>query len=260
MKKFFDNIRKYYKYAVRSAKAELKSEVTDSYLNWLWWIIEPFAFMVIYTFVFGYIFKNHTPYFASFVMIGVTCWDFFNRMISGSVKLIINNRELVKKVYIPKYILLLSKSFTYMFKMAISMVLCLGLMAFQGVPLTWHILFVIPIFIIIYLLSFGIGLILMNYGVSFDDLHNLTNIGLRMLFYLSGIFYNLRTRLSGSLAYYLLRLNPFAFLISEMRKVMIENRLPSFQGLGVWLVVSIFILIVGIRIINKNENSYAKVI
>ena len=50
MKKFINNIAKYYKYAVYSAKAELKSEVADSYLNWLWWIIEPFCFMLIYTF------------------------------------------------------------------------------------------------------------------------------------------------------------------------------------------------------------------
>ena len=92
MKKFINNIAKYYKYAVYSAKAELKSEVADSYLNWLWWIIEPFCFMLIYTFVFGVVFKNNTPYFASFVFIGLTAWDFFNRMINGSVKLIINNR------------------------------------------------------------------------------------------------------------------------------------------------------------------------
>ena len=40
MKKFIYNLKKYFKYAVYSAKAELKSEVADSYLNWLWWIIE----------------------------------------------------------------------------------------------------------------------------------------------------------------------------------------------------------------------------
>ena len=260
MKKFIYNIKKYYKYAIYSAKAELKSEVADSYLNWLWWIIEPVCFMLIYTFVFGVVFKNSQQYFASFVFIGLTCWEFFNRMINGSVKLITSNRDLVTKVYIPKYILLLSKSFTYLFKMGISFVLCLGLMAFQGVPLSWHMVFIIPIFIIIYLFSFGVGLILMNFGVSFDDLHNLTNIGLRMMFYLSGIFYNLRTKIGGHLAYYLLRLNPFAFLISEMRKVMLEATLPSFQGLAVWLGISLIILIFGIRIINKNENSYAKVI
>ena len=123
MNKFFSNIKKYQKYAIRSAKAELKSEVADSYLNWLWWIIEPVCFMLIYTFIFGYVFHNKTPYFASFVFIGLTAWDFFNRMVKGSVKLITSNRDLVKKVYIPKYILLLAKSYTYLFKMGISMII-----------------------------------------------------------------------------------------------------------------------------------------
>ena len=46
--------------------------------------------MLIYTFVFGFVFKNSEPYFASFIFIGLTCWEFFNRMLTGSVKLIIN--------------------------------------------------------------------------------------------------------------------------------------------------------------------------
>mgnify|MGYP000563988523 FL=1 len=204
MKKFINNIAKYYKYAVYSAKAELKSEVADSYLNWLWWIIEPFCFMLIYTFVFGVVFKNNTPYFASFVFIGLTAWDFFNRMINGSVKLIINNRDLVTKVYIPKYILLLSKSFTYLFKMGISLLITFALMLYQGVPFTWHMLFIIPIFIVLYIISFGIGMILMHFGVTLNDLGNLTNITLRMVFYLSGIFYNINERLKGKLRFFLL--------------------------------------------------------
>ena len=128
IKKFFSNIKKYFKYAVYSAKAELKSEVSDSYLNWLWWIIEPLCFMLIYTFVFGVVFKNNQEFFASFVFIGLTLWEFFNRMITGSVKLITNNRDLVTKVYLPKYILLLSKSFTYLFKMFISFIIAFLLM------------------------------------------------------------------------------------------------------------------------------------
>jgi len=150
MKRFLSNIKKYYKYAIRSAKAELKSEVADSYLNWLWWVIEPFCFMLIYTFVFGMVFPNDELYFASFVMVGQACWDFFNRMVTGSVKLIINNRDLVTKVYIPKYILLFSKSLTYLFKMGISLILAFGLMLFQHVPITWHIIFLIPVIFVIF--------------------------------------------------------------------------------------------------------------
>ena len=260
MKKFLYNIKKYYKYAIRSAKAELKSEVADSYLNWLWWIIEPLCFMLIYVFVFGYIFKNNTPYFASFVFIGLTAWEFFNRMISGSVKLIINNRDLVTKVYIPKYILLLSKSFTYLFKMGISLLITFGLMIFQGVTFSWHLILIIPIIIVLYILTFGIGMILMNLGVTVNDLGNLTNIILRMIFYLSGVFYNLNERLKGNLKFFLLKLNPAAFIMNELRKVLIENKCPDFMYLSIWLLIGIILCLIGIHMIHKNENSYAKVI
>ena len=260
MKRFFTNMKKYNKYAIRSAKAELKSEVADSYLNWLWWIIEPFCFMVIYTFVFGVVFKNKTPYFASFVMLGQACWDFFNRMVNGSVKLIINNRDLVTKVYLPKYILLYSKSLTYLFKMTISLGLAFGLMAFQHVPLTWYFLLLIPILIVLYIISFGIGLILMHHGVTFNDLSNLTNIVLKMVFYLSGIFYNIEERLPGKVGFFLLRLNPIAFLMNEARKACIFGRIPNFKVLAVWLLIGIVLSIYGILKIHKYENSYAKVI
>lgn len=260
IKLFFSNIKKYHKYAIRSAKAELKSEVSDSYLNWLWWVIEPLCFMIIYTFVFGVIFKSKEPYFASFVFIGLTAWEFFNRMITGSVNLISSNRDLVTKVYIPKYILLLSKSYTYLFKMGISLLIAFGLMLFQQVPLSFCILFIIPVLIILYIFSFGLGMILMHFGVILSDLSNLTKIVLRMVFYLSGVFYNIRTRLDGTLQYILLRANPVAFLMDELRKALIEAQLPSFEGLLFWLFIAVVLNIIGIIVIHKNENSYAKVI
>lgn len=260
MKKFIYNLKKYFKYAIYSAKAELKSEVADSYLNWLWWIIEPVCFMLIYTFVFGVVFPNNEDYFASFVFVGLTAWEFFNRMINGSVKLIINNRDLVTKVYIPKYILLLSKSFTYLFKLGISLIITFILMAIQHVPFSWHIILFIPILIVLYVLSFGIGLILMHFGVTFNDLGNLTNIGLKMVFYLSGVFYNISTRLKGKLASLLLFCNPIAFCMNELRKVMIYGQLPNFLWLGLWLVVGLGLCSLGVHVIHKNENSYAKVI
>lgn len=260
MKKFFANIKKYRKYAIRSAKAELKSEVADSRLNWLWWIIEPLAFMLIYTFVFGIVFPNNTPYFASFVMVGQAAWDFFNRMINGSVKLIVNNRDLVTKVYIPKYILLFAKSMTYLFKMFISLALAFGLMIFQGVPLTWHLILIIPVLIVLYILCFGIGMILMHFGVTLNDLSNLTNIALKMVFYLSGIFYNINERLKGTLGFVLLRVNPIAFIMNELRKVAIYGKMCSIEGLIIWLIISLILCAIGIHVIHKNENSYAKVI
>ncbi len=260
MSKFFNNLIKYRKYAIRSAKAELKSEITDSYLNWLWWIIEPLCFMLIYTFVFGYIFVSKEQYFAVFVFIGITVWDFFNRMMLGSVKLIVNNRDLVTKVYIPKYILLFSKSLTYLFKLFLSFGIVIVLMLFLNVPFYGQIFYFFLILPILYIISFGLGCILMHFGVYIQDLVNLTNIGLRFVYMLSGVFYNINSRLKGATKYLLLRANPIAFLMSEFRKTMIYGKNPSFEGLIVWLIIGIILCIIGVRMIHKNENSYAKVI
>ena len=48
-------MKKYWKYAIYSSKAQLKAEVANSYLNWLWWVLDPLCFMLIYVFMFGYV-------------------------------------------------------------------------------------------------------------------------------------------------------------------------------------------------------------
>ena len=81
-----------------------------------------------------------------------------------------------------------------------------------------------------------------------------------MVFYLSGVFYNIKQRLGGKVGFILLRFNPIAFLMNELRKVLLENKLPSFEGLGIWLLIGIILCAIGVHVIHKNENSYAKVI
>lgn len=260
MIKFIKNIKKYYKYAIRSAKAELKSEVADSYLNWLWWVIEPLCFMLIYVFIFGYVFKSSEEYFAVFIFIGLTAWTFFDRMITCSIGLIINNRDLVSKVYIPKYILLLSKSFTYLFKLFISFIIVIILMIFMHIPFRLTMLYFFLILPVLYIVSFGFGCILMHFGVYVEDLKKATNIVLKLVFYMSGVFYNINTRLKGKIKFMLLRCNPVAFIMNELRKTMIYGKCPSFEGLAVWFLIGIVLCILGIHIVHKYENSYAKVI
>ena len=124
-KNFFANIKKHNKYAVYQAKAELKSEISNSYLSWIWWILDPLFFMLIYTFVVVIVFKNNQPGFPVFVFLGLTAWDLFSKIVTGSVKTVKNNIGIVQKVYMPKYIFLLSKSFVFLFKFMISLALVL---------------------------------------------------------------------------------------------------------------------------------------
>ena len=141
-----------------------------------------------------------------------------------------------------------------------SLILAFILMIFQGVPFSWTFLFIIPIIFVLYIICFGIGMILMHFGVTLNDLGNLTNIGLKMLFYISGVFYNINEKLNGIVAFILLRANPIAFCMNELRKVTVFGKLPSIEGLLIWLLIGLILCAIGIHVIHKNENSYAKVI
>ena len=79
MKRFFNDIKKYYKYTIYATKAELNSEVAGSYLGWLWWFLEPLCFMLVYAFMVVVIFNTSEQYMLAFVFIGNTIWTFFNK-------------------------------------------------------------------------------------------------------------------------------------------------------------------------------------
>lgn len=255
--RFFKDIRKYFRYSLVSAKSRLKSEVANSYLNWVWWVLDPLCFMLIYTFIFGYVFGSREQYFPVFIFIGLSMWDFFNRTLTNSVKIVKSNKSIVSKVYFPKYVLLLIKIWVNGFKMLICFGIVVLMMVAWMVPVTWNVLYFVPILLILGLFSFGCGCFLLHYGVYVEDLSNVLNIVLRFLFYLTGIFYNVEKKIPQWGAT-LNRYNPVAFLITSMRKCLIYGEPPQLDVLLGWFAVSLVLSILGIRKIYKEENSYIK--
>ena len=82
--------------------------------------------MLIYTLIFGVVFHASEQYFPVFIFIGITMWGFFSRSVSGSVNTVRASRGIITKIYMPKYILLLSKMFVNGFKMMISFAVVRG--------------------------------------------------------------------------------------------------------------------------------------
>lgn len=259
-RQFIRDVKRYLPYAVRSAKADLNSEVSGSYLDWLWWLIEPFCMMLIYTLIFGVVFKVSEQYFPIFIFIGISMWSFFSRSVSGSVNIVRDNKGIITRVYIPKYILLFSRMLVNGFKMLVAFGIVLAmLVVFRVVP-TVNVLYVILILPIFFLFTFGIGTILMHYGVYVSDLGYITGIILQMMMYFTGIFYSIAKRVPAPFGEVIENFNPVAFLIAAMRKVLLYGQAPSFGLLVVWGFLSLILIALGVFTIYSNENAYVKVI
>lgn len=260
MKKFINDIKKYYKYAIYAAKAELKSEVAGSYLGWLWWFLEPICFMLVYAFVVMVVFKTKEEYMLAFVFIGNTIWTFFSKTITSSVKIVSSNKNIVTKVYIPKYILIIVKIIVNMFKLLVSFGLVFILMAIYKVPINITIIEFIFVLITLTLITFGISTILAHFGVFVEDLSNIINILLKLIFYVSGIFYSVTKRIPSPYGKIMGVVNPIAFFIEQSRNVLLYNNSVNFIYMVIWMLIGTILTIIGITTIYKYENSYVKVI
>ncbi len=259
MDRFIKDIKKYYKYMLYAAKAELKSEVAGSHLGWLWWFLEPLCFMLVYAFMVIAVFNASEKYMLAFVFIGNTIWTFFNKSVTSSVKLISNNKNIVTKVYIPKFILVLVKMLVNFFKLLVSLLIVAGIMLVYQVPLSVTMFQMIPVLVLLFLLTFGLCVIFSHFGVFVEDLANVVNILLKLLFYLSGIFYSVSTRVPAPYGGILTRINPVAYAIEQSRGSLLYSTGLDWLTLGVWFVIAIVLCIIGIKTVYKNENNYVKV-
>lgn len=260
MSRFIADTKKYWNYTVYSAKSQLKTEVANSYLNWLWWILEPFCFMLIYAFIFGYMLDRKELYYNIYIFLGLAIWDFFNRCIKSSVRMVKRNKPIVSKVYLPKHTLIMSDMMVNGFKMFICLIIVFGMMIFYRVPADWHLIFMVPILAVSILFTFGCCCILLHLGVFIDDMANVINIVLRFIFYLTGIFYNIETILPEPYSTILLKGNPLALLINALRQCMLYKTTPDMLLLFVWFIISLLLAALGVYNIYKNENTYVKVI
>ncbi len=263
MKRIFDDFRKYFKYASYAAFSELKAEISSSYLGWLWWIIEPLFLLILYMFVFGYIFRSSVKYFSLFIFIGITIWLFFNITVSSSVRLVHNNKHILSKVYLPKYMLVIKKMLVNAFKMNISFLLILATMFIMNIPISKYMLWVFPLFILLYMFTFAFSTFILHIGIYLDDLQKIINIFLRTVLFLSGIFYSIEERIghvSDTMSIILQKVNPVAFLITSFRDVMIYSKPLSLEWYFIWMFLSLFFAGLSIRLVYKYEDDYIKVI
>lgn len=261
MKRFIDDCKKYYKYAIYAGKAELKSGIAQSHLSWLWWILDPLLFMLVYTFVSLVVFGKSEQYFSAFIFVGYTSFKLFEKMLKASVRLVPANKSLVTKVYMPKHILLFSKLYVTLFEFAIAFMLVFCSMAIYRVPLTWYVIEFIPLVILLVLVTVGFSSILMHFGVFIEDLSNVIAVALRLIFYMSGIFYSMNKRIDDkTLRFFLLKCNPVAFIIDQMRKVLLYGQGVDWFLYFIWTGISLILITIGLHLIYKNENGYVKVI
>lgn len=260
VRRFASDWRRYKDYVIYTAQAELRAEVANAYLDWVWWILEPFCLMIVYTIVFGFIFRVSEPYFPAFVMSGIAMWRFFSMSVQGSATLVKSHKMIVSRIYIPKHMILL----VYMLRCAIKTlfsfaVVLVMMVVFRVIP-SLTMFMVLPGLVLLFLVTYVVCCFVMHIGVFVEDMSYIVNVGLTMLMYFTGTFWSIETRIPAPYGIIASRLNPVAFSISLARNGLLYGKSSLHWSYFVWIAVLLVLAVVGTRLIYRNENTYVKVI
>src|ERR1700704_5008914 len=204
----------------------------QSALGWTWAALQPLALMGIYTIIFTRvttIATGGTPY-PIFVFSGLLPWIFFSSTISNAVNGLVLYPNLLTKMYFPREIIPLSYLIASLTDFCIASIILGGLMMRYKIPLTWHLLYALPIIVILAGFAAAIALFFSAVQVRFRDVGLAMPFLLQVWMFTVPVVYSLQAvpvRLRG-----LYLLDPVAGLIDSFRRVVIDGAAPDFRALA----------------------------
>jgi lipopolysaccharide transport system permease protein len=238
----------------------LRGRYQQSALGWFWAIVQPVATVAIFSLVFTRIVPVDTsgvPYIL-FSYAAVVPWTLLSTSISDMAMSLVQNMNLVGKIYFPREALPIAALLARLADFGISFILLVILVIVYGIPISLLGFLFLPIIFLIQLalmLGLGIGSAALN--VFYRDVDPLLKLIIQIWFYASPILYPVS--LVPEKWQWIYFLNPMAGIIAAYRDVMIYNTLPG-EYLWSAALTSFVIFVIGYWFFKKVEFQFADII
>lgn len=210
--------------------------------------------MVLMTIIFSFIFKRAIPNFPVYYLIGRVSYQLFSQGSMGAMKSIIGNANIIKSVYVPKYLYAVSTVLSSFVTFLFSLIILVAVMIITHVQFTIYIIFASLPILLLLLLTIGIGLILATITVFFRDVEHLYGVLVTMLMYASAVFYP--ASIIPPNFQFILTINPIYAIISCIRTVILDGTLYDPFQLMFATGFTIVTLIIGMAVFYKYQNRF----
>ena len=247
-------------------RTDFKLRYQGSVLGYAWSLLRPlFMFLILYL-VFAVVFKigDDIPNFPIYLLLGIVLWNFFMEMTSQSLGSIVGRGDLIRKIRIPRWLIIISVSISALINLGLNLVVVLIFSLINGLDFTFSAL-LIPIFIIeIYVFSLGVSLLLSALFVKYRDVSYIWDVLLQAGFYATPILYPL-SLINNLMIQKLLIINPMAQAIQGARNVFVTNETLTIGN--VWsssiaflipISVTFLTLIIGLLYFRKESKTFAE--
>ena len=254
MTQYIQNFLKFQPLLKELVARDIKIKYRRSVLGVLWTLLNPLFMMIVLSVVFSNLFKFDIENFPLYLLSGQVIFNFFNDTTTSSMGAIISNGSLIKKIYVPKYLFVLSRVFSSFINLMASFTALMLVMVAMRVEMNWTVVFVpIPLLFLVGF-SLGIGLILAAITVKFRDIMHLYSVFTTALMYLTPVIYPMSI-LPDWLSP-IVKANPVTNILLMFRDVMLNGNFPNILGILIAFIETALALGVGLYVFYKNTFTF----
>lgn len=253
-----NKFKHYFSLVIQKTKADLIAETRRGYLGILWWVIEPVIYMSVFYLIFVIVFNRGGENKVYFLLTGLVVWKWFSAAMMQSSTSILANEGLIRQVYIPKIVFPSMAIMSATMKFLIVFVMLIGFLLISGLSPAFSWISIFAVMLSQFLLMLSVGCVLSVFVPFFPDIKIIIENGLLLMFFMSGVFFDISTASPGVKTY--LYLNPMVGIIENYRNVLLHNAWPDWSFLAIVIMASLVMLFVGVSLLIRYDRQFAKVL
>ena len=235
-------------------KRDFKTKYKGTVIGMGWSLLSPLLTLLVMKLVLTQFFGRDTPHYTVYIFCGTLIWGYFSEATKGGLQSLVQNAQIFSKVNVPKYLFLFSKNIQSLISFLLTILILFVFVAFDTLHFTWKYIFLLYPIICLVLFNIGMGMILSALYIFFRDTKYLYDVFMRLLQYMSAIFYNI-DRYDARVRNLFL-LNPMYLFIRYFRKIIIESTIPVIWFHLLMLAYTLIALGLGCFIYKKNNTKF----
>ncbi len=242
-------------------RTDFKLRYQNSVLGYAWSLLRPLLLFLILYLVFVKFIKIGNSAVA--LLFGIVLWNFFNEMTAQSVGSIVGRGDLIRKIKIPRWIIVASTSVSALINFCLTLVVISIFVALTHVHIGLSVLWLPLIFLEIYVFALGLSLFLAAAFVKYRDISYIWEVTLQLMFYMTPIIFPISLITNHTLQK-LLFLNPMTQTIQAARySLLSHNTVTASKVLGGWhqfipIAIVLVTLLIGILYFRKESKYFAE--
>lgn len=247
------------------SKREIASRFKGSYGGLSWYVIQNLLLLALYSFVFGSLFKSRWAQgdhvqgnFTIALFTGLIVFNVFAECVIRAPTLILSNANYVKKVVFPLEVLPIVQLVAALFNAFVALLVLVAMAYFLDAPMFvqgfWIPVIILPLAVLI----MGLSWLLSALGTYIRDINQVVSLLISATMFLSPLFYQVSALPENARPY--IKFNPLTIPMEQARATLMFGQSPDFSALGIYLLISVAVALLGLVFFQKTRKGFADVL